>query len=54
MLGKPTPIFPVGIEDRAAPRSQKIAHQRKQDVCDLCASFQQAVVDVWRTAALAG
>ena len=47
MLGKPNADFSLsGLKTALRLEAEKIAPISDQDVCDLCASFQQAVVDV--------
>jgi N6-L-threonylcarbamoyladenine synthase len=47
MLGKPNADFSLsGLKTALRLEAEKIAPISAQDVCDLCASFQQAVVDV--------
>jgi len=47
MLGRPEPNFSLsGLKTAVRLEAEKIAPLSKEDVADLCASFQQAVVDV--------
>jgi N6-L-threonylcarbamoyladenine synthase len=47
MLGRPEPNFSLsGLKTAVRLEAEKIAPLSDQDVADLCASFQQAVVDV--------
>ena len=47
MLGRPEPNFSLsGLKTALRLEAEKIAPLSDQDVADLCASFQQAVVDV--------
>src|SRR5262249_59011762 len=47
MLGKPQPDFSLsGLKTALRLEAEKIAPISEQDVRDLCASFQQAVIDV--------
>ena len=47
MLGRPEPDFSLsGLKTALRLEAEKIAPLSDQDVADLCASFQQAVVDV--------
>src|SRR4029079_10410769 len=55
MQGRPEPNFSLsGLKTALRLEAEKIAPLRDQDVADLCASFQQAVVDVVRDRLRAG
>jgi N6-L-threonylcarbamoyladenine synthase len=55
MLGRSEPDFSLsGLKTAVRLAAEKIAPLGEQDVCDLCASFQQAIVDVVRDRLRAG